>query len=160
MNMRKRAGSTKIEGTPAADNDVIVYALDAQIGFLLRQAQQRHTAIFAQRMIEDVTPTQWAALAKLDELGPLSQNLLGRHTAMDGATIKGVVDRLSARGLVVTAVDPDDSRRLTVDLTRDGRAFVARARPVAAGITEETLAPLAASERRALVKLIEKIRGA
>ena len=93
------------------------YALDRQIGFLLRQAQQRHTAIFARLMLDDVTPTQWATLAKLQEIGGCSQNLLGRHVAMDAATIKGVVDRLLARDLVVVAADPSDSRRLTIDLS-------------------------------------------
>jgi hypothetical protein len=68
------------------------YVLDEQVGFALRQAQQRHTTIFAAKMIEDLTPTQWAALAKLRELGDCSQNHLGRLTAMDAATIKGVVD--------------------------------------------------------------------
>ena len=141
-----------------ADKTERVYVLDAQIGFLLRQAQQRHTAIFARRMIEDLTPTQWAALAKLSELGPCSQNLLGRHTAMDGATIKGVVDRLSARGLTEASVDPGDSRRLTISLTGAGRDLVVRASAVAEAITEETLAPLTPAERTMLLKLIDKIR--
>jgi MarR family transcriptional regulator, lower aerobic nicotinate degradation pathway regulator len=134
------------------------YVLDAQIGFLLRQAQQRHTAIFARKMIADLTPTQWAALAKLAETGPCSQNLLGRHVAMDAATIKGVVDRLVARGLIATATDPDDSRRLLVALTEDGQDLVARASAVATAITEETLAPLTPSERRTMLKLIAKMR--
>ena len=41
------------------------YILDDQVGFVLRQAQQRHTTMFASLMIEGLTPTQWAALAKL-----------------------------------------------------------------------------------------------
>ena len=49
------------------------YVLDEQVGFVLRQAQQRHTTIFAAEMIEDLTPTRWAALAKLRELGDCSQ---------------------------------------------------------------------------------------
>ncbi|MFO1116219.1 MAG: MarR family transcriptional regulator [Beijerinckiaceae bacterium] len=142
----------------AAEADGPAYLLDTQIGFLLRQAQQRHTAIFARRMIEDVTPTQWAALSKLAELGPCSQNLLGRHTAMDAATIKGVVDRLSGRSLIATATDPDDSRRLLVALTDEGRRLVARATGAAQAITEETLAPLTPAERRNLLKLIAKLR--
>ncbi len=88
------------------------YSLDAQVGFLLRQASQRHTAIFAARMIGDLTTTQWAALARLEERGPCSQNLLGRLTAMDAATIKGVVDRLVGRGYAEATADPNDSRRL------------------------------------------------
>lgn len=134
------------------------YRLDAQIGFLLRQAQQRHTAIFARGMIEEVTPQQWAALAKLHEIGACSQNLLGRHVAMDAATIKGVVDRLSSRGFIRSDVDPADNRRRTIALTGEGHAFVARALPAALAITEETLAPLTTDERRELTALIAKLR--
>jgi DNA-binding MarR family transcriptional regulator len=133
------------------------YLLEEQVGFLLRQANQRHTTIFAERMIEDLTPTQWAALAKLHERGPLSQNLLGRHTAMDAATIKGVVDRLTARGLAAGEPDPTDARRLRIALTKDGRAVVRRAIAIALAITEETLKPLSATERKSLIRLLGKI---
>ena len=37
------------------------YRLDAQVGYMLRQANQRHTTLFASAMIENLTPTQWAA---------------------------------------------------------------------------------------------------
>jgi DNA-binding MarR family transcriptional regulator len=132
--------------------------LDEQVGFLLRQASQRHTAIFAARMVEDITPTQWAALARLNERGPCSQNLLGRLTAMDAATIKGVVDRLVSRGLAETRPDQEDSRRLTIALTEAGRDLVARTRSAAQRITKETLAPLRAAERRTIVKLLGKLK--
>ena len=90
------------------------YALDEQIGFLLRIAMQRHTAIFTARMIEGLTQTQFAALAKLYEAGTCSQNQLGRLIYLDAATIKGVVDRLSAHGLVSALGDPIDRRRRAV----------------------------------------------
>jgi DNA-binding MarR family transcriptional regulator len=132
--------------------------LDEQVGFLLRQASQRHTAIFAARMVEDLTPTQWAALARLHDGGPCSQNLLGRLTAMDAATIKGVVERLVARGLAETRADPQDQRRLTIALTEAGHALVDRATPAAREITEATLSPLSGSERRAIVRLLAKLK--
>jgi DNA-binding MarR family transcriptional regulator len=134
------------------------YVLDEQVGFLLRQVNQRHTMIFAERMIENLTPTQWAALAKLEEKGPLSQNHLGRLTAMDAATIKGVVDRLSARGLTKAEPDPEDGRRLNIALTEEGRALVARAATLAFAITEETLSPLTGTERQTLIRLLEKLK--
>jgi DNA-binding MarR family transcriptional regulator len=133
------------------------YVLDAQIGFVLRQAHQRHATIFASRMIEDLTPTQWAALAKLQEIGPSSQNLLGRLTAMDAATIKGVIDRLTKRGFTTTNPDPTDGRRLLVALTERGAALYDRAEPVAARITEKTLEPLNVRERAELFALLAKL---
>jgi len=133
------------------------YRLDDQIGFLLRQAQQRHTTLFAEAMIEDLTPTQWAALAKLAELGPQSQNQLGRLTAMDGATIKGVIDRLTARGFTRTRPDPDDARRLLIELSEAGADVFARAAPVAVEITEKTLAPLPPLQRRRIVEWLRRL---
>ncbi len=134
------------------------YVLDLQVGFILRQASQRHAALFMARMGEDITPTQWAALAKLHELGPTSQNLLGRMTAMDVATVKGVVDRLMKRGFVNSTADDADARRRLLALTEAGRAFVETKASVAHAITRETLAPLAEHEREIFVSLLAKLR--
>ena len=133
------------------------YRLDEQVGFRLRQATQRHTAIFAAHMVEGLTPTQFAAMAKLFELGPASQNLLGRRTAMDAATIKGVIDRLRERGFAETRRDPEDGRRLLVALTEEGRRIAAQAIDAGRTITEQTLVPLNAGERRRFLELLQKL---
>ena len=134
------------------------YILDEQIGFILRQVSQRHATIFAREIGINLTPTQWAALSKLVETGPCSQNLLGRLTSMDVATIKGVIDRLTARGLTETSSDPDDGRRLLVSLTRAGQQLAEKAAPNAFAITRETLAPLDAEERATFVALLSRLR--
>jgi MarR family transcriptional regulator, lower aerobic nicotinate degradation pathway regulator len=134
------------------------YILDEQIGFILRQVWQRHAAIFAREIGINLTPTQWAALSKLMETGPCSQNQLGRLTAMDVATIKGVIDRLTARGLTETSPDLEDGRRLLVSITRTGQQVVEKAAPNALAITRETLAPLDAKERETLMGLLGKLR--
>jgi DNA-binding MarR family transcriptional regulator len=133
------------------------YVLNEQIGFLLRVAMQRHTAIFTSRMIEDLTQTQFAALAKLLEVGPCSQNHLGRLIYLDAATIKGVVDRLRVRRLVATGHDPQDRRLRSVMLTVAGRRLIEAAIGAAAEITAETLAPLSAEEQRTVTRLLKKL---
>jgi DNA-binding MarR family transcriptional regulator len=134
------------------------YVLEAQVGHLLRRAHQRHVAIFLASMGEDApTPTQFAALVKLADLGELSQNHLGRLTAMDPATIKGVVSRLVARGLVERAADPEDQRRVTLRLSKEGGALVASLIERARRATEATLSPLSAQEQSRLVALLRKI---
>jgi MarR family transcriptional regulator, lower aerobic nicotinate degradation pathway regulator len=134
------------------------YVLDEQVGFILRQVWQRHSAIFTRDIGTNLTPTQWAALSKLAETGPCSQNQLGRLTAMDVATIKGVIDRLTARGLTETSQDPEDGRRLLVSLTRAGQQLAEKLAPNALAITRETLAPLEARERETLMGLLNKLR--
>jgi MarR family transcriptional regulator, lower aerobic nicotinate degradation pathway regulator len=133
------------------------YRLEEQVGFLLRRASQRHVAIFGEHMGEEVTPTRWAVLAKLYEAGPSSQNRLGRNTAMDAATIKGVVDRLIERGLIETQPDPTDARRRVIALSAAGRQLVERLIQRALAITRETLDPLTPGERAELMGLLRKL---
>jgi len=141
----------------ATDDTLRPYLLDDQVGFLLRQVSQRHAALFAAHMGAEVTPTQLAAMAKLLETGPCSQNLLGRMTAMDAATIKGVIDRLTKRRLTETRADPEDARRVVVALTPNGRRAAEEALAAAHRVTEETLSPLGKNERDALMALLRKL---
>lgn len=150
--------SITVSATRGSGAEQPPYILDDQIGFILRQVSQRHAAIFAAGIgDDDLTATQWAVLAKLLERGPCSQNRLGRRTAMDAATIKGVVDRLGKRGLIETRPDPEDGRRLEVALSPAGQALAERTVPNARRITEETLAPLSAAERTTLITLLRKL---
>ncbi len=141
---------------PKAQTAPGAYHLDRQVGFVLRRVTQRHLAIFGS-VIPDLTPTQFAAIAKLHEVGPLSQNALGRLIAMDAATIKGVVDRLVMRDLLETSRDPDDRRRMIVALSKEGRALYQALEGKAADITAETLAPLDAGEQAQLLALLSRL---
>ena len=132
------------------------YRLDDQIGYILRRVTQRHLAIFA-AAIPEVTTTQFAVLARLVETGPMSQNQLGRAAAMDGATIKGVVDRLAKLGFVTTAADPADRRRLTVALTPAGKNLFANRLQTAIQVSQDTLAPLTADEQHSLMTLLARL---
>lgn len=111
-----------------AEPGMPIYRLDDQIGFKLRLAQQKHLEIFTRRLPE-VTPQQFAVLARLEERGPLSQNHLGRLVGMDAATVKGVVDRLRNRGYVSATPSTTDRRRLEIALTEEGRSFARRPPP-------------------------------
>ena len=139
------------------DNKFADYRLSAQIGHILRRASQRHSTIFAKNMLPDITPTRFAAMVVLYQQQTLSQNELGRHTAMDAATIKGVVDRLKNRELVSINCDPGDARRNLIELTVKGRELITKAIPLAMNITAENLAPLTASEQKKLLELLGKI---
>ncbi len=143
----------------AEEIDLPDYLLEEQIGFILRVASQKHGGVFANLMPEDLTPTRFAVLAKLHEKGALPQNELGRQTAMDVATIKGVVDRLSARGLIRTRPDPDDGRKHFVELTEKGEEAIRAAIPLGLQISKETLKPLNIRERTTLIRLLRKLYG-
>ena len=134
------------------------YAVDEQVGFLLRRAHQRHAAIFLDAMAQDdLTPTQFTALVKTVEAGRITQNHLGRLAAMDPATIQGVVRRLTERGLLNRTHDPADRRTVVLESTAAGLALMPSAVASARRITEATLAPLDAEERRQFLSLLRKM---
>jgi DNA-binding MarR family transcriptional regulator len=146
--------------TPRRLDDPASYRLEEQIGFVLRRAHQKATSIFNSVMSEfGVTPTQFAALAKLDDAGRVSQNELGRLTAMDPATIWGVINRLIKRGYVAQSPAPDDARLVMVELTDAGRKAILRMKAVAANVSRETLRPFTADEARQLLDLLGRLGG-
>lgn len=134
------------------------YLVEDQIGFLIRRAHQRASAIFEQVMDGmDVTPVQYAALAKLHDLGPTSQNQLGRLVGIDPATMFGVAGRLAKRGLVSPSVDPNDARLVLLALTPTGRDIVEQMKARGPEVSARTLEPLSAEEAETLLALLARI---
>jgi DNA-binding MarR family transcriptional regulator len=134
------------------------YVLEDQVGHLLRRAHQRHGSIF-QEVIghAHLTPLQFAALVKLGEAGELSQNHLGRLTAMDAATMQGVIKRLIVRRLIERRPDPLDRRRLLLRLTAAGETLTDTALLFGPEISARTLAPLTATERSVFLALLRRL---
>jgi DNA-binding MarR family transcriptional regulator len=138
--------------------DPSTYALEDQVGHLLRRAHQRHASIFQDGIGQAaLTPMQWAALVTLVRDGQASQNQLGRLTAMDPATVQGVVRRLRARGLITRAPDPSDRRASLLTPTPAGVALVEATLPAAVAISDATLAPLSPADRQIFLKLLQRM---
>jgi DNA-binding MarR family transcriptional regulator len=145
---------------PRVENDRPIddYVVQDQIGHLLRRAHQRASSIFQSYMGHvQITPTQFAALTKLRDEGELSQNHLGRLTAMDPATIQGVTRRLIDRGLVQIRPDETDRRRMLLRLTEAGLELTEDIIPYGFDITDDTLEPLTEEEQELFLALLKKI---
>lgn len=142
---------------PVLSEDADDYCLDEQVGYLLRLAYQRHATLFQEQAILGLTPTQFAALVRLGEVGQCSQNMLGRLTAMDVATIKGVIGRLHKRGLVTLANDPTDKRRTLISLNDEGRAILDDLHDMGRTVTKETLSRLSAADQGTFLRLLKKL---
>lgn len=134
------------------------YVLDDQVGHLLRRANQRHAALFAKIFDDhDLTPLQFAVLMRLDGVGELSQNHLGRLTAMDPNTTKGVVSRLLDRDLLTRRKCIDDKRRFRLTLSEKGHLLAERLKDAGNHVSRETLAPFTNTEKATFLKLLKRI---
>ena len=97
------------------------YDLPTHPAHMIRRAHQRATFYFQQVMNgEELTPTQQAALATLLKHGELSQNHLGRLTAMDPSTISIVVRKLLKNGFIERRGSKKDQRLAMIRLTDEG----------------------------------------
>jgi len=153
-NVAKKQQEQKSASSPASRQ----YRIEEQVGYLLRRAHQRASAIF-QVSIGDpnITPTQYSSLVKLNEYTELSQNLLGRLVGMDKATMQGVVRRLKERGLVDSRPDPGDARRTLLSLTTEGQRLVNKLLINGPAVSRETMKPLTVQEQRQLLELLSRI---
>ena len=135
------------------------YLLEDQVGHLLRRANQRHTALFAKRFASyDLTPLQFAVLMKLAEHPDgLSQNHLGRLTAMDPNTTQGVAQRLLERDLINRLQSTEDRRRFVLSLTQAGQKLTHELVAQGIEIRAETLEPLSESEQQEFLNLLKRL---
>ena len=134
------------------------YRLEQQIGHILRRAHQRASAIFKSHFsAHELTPTQFAALVKIADQGEVSQNLLGRLTAMDPATMKGVIGRLHRRRLIASSHDAADRRRTLWSLTAAGKKLLGGAIDAGLATSSQTLAPLNGKEQKILQRLLSRL---
>ena len=102
------------------------YHFTEQVGHLLRKVYQRHVAIFQQNVGDSqLTAVQFITLCAVRDMGPSSLTELVQVTAVDQATIRGIVERLKARDLITVTPDPIDRRKVVVGLTDAGGALLA-----------------------------------
>ena len=145
-------------GSNKGTSDTGIYRVEEQVGFLLRKSHQRASSIFQSHFSDfQITPTQYSAMCKLKDEGELSQNHLGRLTAMDPATIQGVSRRLIERGLVETRPDENDKRRMQLRLTQAGHDMMEGLIEKGRVVTRKTLSPLETHEKLQLLELLRKI---
>ena len=83
-------------------------------------------------------------------------NQLGRLTAMDRATIQGVIRRLEERQLIERSGDPGDRRRSSLRLTPSGETLVAAMIPCGVRVSAVTLQPLDEGEQKTFLALLRK----
>lgn len=148
------AATSSNHRTPAEQG----YNFSEQVGHLLRKAYQCHTAIFQRHSCDkQLTAIQFITLCTVMERGPSSLTDIVNVTAIDPATIRGVIKRLKAREWITLTTDPSDQRKVMVVITEAGESLVETMVPIAKQISDQTMSNLNPAERIALLHLLEKM---
>lgn len=100
------------------------------------------------------TVLAWQVLSTLHRCGPSAQNELAQHIGQHPTGMSRLLEELEQARLVRRARDRSDRRKILVEPTARGRAFLEQGRPLIDAAVEEVLAPLARAERRTLRDLL------
>jgi DNA-binding MarR family transcriptional regulator len=111
-----------------------------------------------------LTYPQYLVMLVLWESAPLSVGELGTRLLLDSGTLTPLLKRLESAGLVQRKRDPQDERRVVIDLKAAGRQLKAKARAVPEALACRVLAtPIDAlrlrQDLRALLASLENGEG-
>jgi len=139
-------------------------ALDAQLCFPLYAATRAVTQAYAHLLGEaGLTYPQYLSMLALWEAEePLTVGALGRRLRLDSGTLTPLLKRLEAAGLVVRHRDPDDERRVLLEVTDRGLALRDEVAEVPARLARATgLTPREGEQlRRLLDRVLTGLDGA
>jgi DNA-binding MarR family transcriptional regulator len=118
------------------------FDLGAFLPYRLAVAAARVSRAFADRYRLEfgLSIPEWRLIAHLAAAsGPVAMRDIQARVDMDKSKVSRAAARLQSGGLVVKAGNPADRRSLTLSLTPEGRALVARLVPVADAFQAELL---------------------
>lgn len=146
-----------VQLTPAVAPAVtpeVAAARDLRPGHLIRLAQQRHTALWAEELGTRLTGPQYAVLHVLAAAGPSHQSIVAERAALDRSSTSEVLRRLEERGWTGRRPEPEDRRTRLVSLTDAGRTLVDSVSGPVERVQRRILEPVPPGDRRRLVEVL------
>jgi DNA-binding MarR family transcriptional regulator len=131
-------------------------ALAGDLRIALMYAVRR---IRQERSSEQITDTQYAALAALANRGPMTPTALAEDQRVQPPHITRVINALVAAGLARRDTHPTDGRQVVVSITEAGEAEVRETRRRRNEWLARRLGRLDASEREVLARAVVLLRG-
>lgn len=101
--------------------------------------------------------TQFLALKRLGESGPLAPGELARVINYNPGALTRLLDKLERLGYLQRIPDPSDRRSLRLELTDAGREVRARVIACASAAAESAFADITHAEQRQLHGLLERV---
>lgn len=149
--------------TPAAPAAGDLLRLDNQLCFALYAASGMVTRAY-RPLLEPLglTYPQYLVMLALWEQAPRTVKALGQALDLDSGTLTPLLKRLEAAGFVTRRRDPEDERKLQVELTTAGLALREKAAEIPAALACQLHLPIAdiVELRATLQDLARRMKGA
>ncbi|MDQ1105635.1 MarR family winged helix-turn-helix transcriptional regulator [Nocardioides zeae] len=125
-------------------------------GYLIRRAQQLHTALWSDH-VTDVTGPQYAVLAAVLRAGTATHAEIGTRASLDSSSVRDIVGRLTARGWLEAAPNAGDRRSRPVRVTAPAETAVRLLAGPVQGVQDELLLPLGGDDRTRFLGLAQRV---
>lgn len=112
----------------------------------------------AQRAVDSMSDAHFAVLAALKVHGPHTLGELADRERVTAPSMNRTVNSLEEAGFLTRTPSEDDRRKVTIDLTADGRTVVEETVRRRDAWLESALAELSADERAALARAADIMR--
>ncbi|MDQ1078702.1 MarR family winged helix-turn-helix transcriptional regulator [Pseudoroseomonas cervicalis] len=134
--------------------------LPGLLGHLLRRAHTRMLLDFTESTAEyGITSGEFALLCLVEANPGITLGQLAQAAGLDKSTLSPAVQRLAERGLVERHAVSGDRRAQALHLSEAGQALLPPFKARIAEHEERLAAPLSASERAVLTRLLRKLNG-
>lgn len=104
-----------------------------------------------------LTPSQVVVLQIVSQGGEVGAGTIADRAQLGHATVTALLDRLEERALVKRRRDPDDRRRVSVELTAEGRAALLNVPDVLQDRFAVRFARLADWEQASIIASLERV---
>jgi DNA-binding MarR family transcriptional regulator len=126
---------------------------------LVRAYNHMEARVSADLRRMDLTLARFDVLVVLAKFGPMSQQALADQMLVTKGNIVGLIDRLSARGLVERTRSDTDGRVNLLTVTPAGRRIVKRVLPRQMELIAGLMRPLNGKEAALLEGLLTRLRA-
>jgi len=129
-------------------------------GYTIERTAKRMKQVY-QRMLKaanaGITVDQWVVLQLLDGQDGINQLEIGEKTNKDAPTITRIIDLLCKKNLCERQLDPDDRRKFSICLTREGKLKVKEVKPIVRRFRKKGWEGLKEKDLSQLMRTLNKI---
>ena len=150
-----RLGETDI-GEQGTEHRTLVMARTP--GYLIRRAQQLHTAYWNER-VRDVTGPQYAVLAAVLADGVATHAEIGLRASLDSSSTREIVGRLIDNGWLEPVENARDRRSRPVRVTAPATTAIRLLREPVLDVQRHVLAPLEADDQVRFINWMRRVAG-
>ena len=147
------------DAAPAPSVDAVsTRYLRTLVGYNARRASLSIVEVFMQRMaVYGLKVVDFSVLSLVAHNPGVTSRQLCVTLNVLPPNMVGLIAALEQRGLIERRPHPNDGRAMGVHLTEEGAALTVQAEQTAAQLEQEATARLTATERKTLIRLLQKV---